>query len=287
MIERELSRTGEMCTEVSPITALCIVADKNKAPNGFQPILKAHDDSSDADLWRESSFSIWSRPVRYLCISRDTPKTGIQAPISVVTDLLVVKESEPIPYGFVALDYTADSREKALRKKFICVRQVPRDTAVDAVGEIIVLNKKGKTPKEFTSAGEVDGILICFRVVVIPPSFGLTQSSSDQALTSTFGAPPPIGLYPNISNAHSTPALSNAANQKASLPINAFTIKQSVVGPKAIDGVPFKLNARLQGMSISQCSGLPLFPEFDISRLDTEEFNYSFQLERSTLASMC
>lgn len=35
----------------------------------------------------------------------------IQAPISVITDMTIVKESDPIPHGFIALDYTADSRK--------------------------------------------------------------------------------------------------------------------------------------------------------------------------------
>ncbi|KIH69430.1 hypothetical protein ANCDUO_00222, partial [Ancylostoma duodenale] len=66
--------------------------------------------------------------------------------------------------------------EKSLRKRFVCVKTEPRDSVVDAVGEVIILNKQKKTPREFTLAGEVDGAAICFRVVVVPPSFGLRHS---------------------------------------------------------------------------------------------------------------
>lgn len=31
--------------------------------------------------------------------------------MSVVTDITVVKDSDPIPHGFVAINYTADSRK--------------------------------------------------------------------------------------------------------------------------------------------------------------------------------
>ncbi|EYC02271.1 hypothetical protein Y032_0101g3405 [Ancylostoma ceylanicum] len=72
-------------------------------------ITRCHDDGSDADLWRESTFSLWSRPVRYLAISREIPEATIRGTVSVVTDITVVKETDPIPHGFIAIDYCADS----------------------------------------------------------------------------------------------------------------------------------------------------------------------------------
>lgn len=98
----ELARSQDTNTQPLPITAICIVADKNKCPKGFSPvscplfkflcliftricelfplfqIVKTSDDNADADLWKESSFSIFSRPVRYLAISRDIPETVIK-----------------------------------------------------------------------------------------------------------------------------------------------------------------------------------------------------------------
>uniref|UniRef100_A0A1I7X5J9 ESCRT-I complex subunit MVB12A n=1 Tax=Heterorhabditis bacteriophora TaxID=37862 RepID=A0A1I7X5J9_HETBA len=289
MVEQELCKYEDVAVSPLPITALCIVSDKSKCPKGFLAYLqhvfinliitRTHDDGSDADLWRESSFSIWSRPVRYLAVSREIPETAIKATVSVVTDITVVRDSDPIPHGFIAIDYCADSREKSLRKRFICVKTEPRDTVVDAVGEIIILNKSKKTPRGFTLAGEVDGATICFRVVVIPQTFGLIHSLSDRNLASSGLTPPCPGLYPVLGQSGSSPA--DLAVQ------NNFTIKNvAVQRVKGDEGVPFKLSAHLaKGLEINKASAMPELSSFDIRRLDTDEFVYNFALEKATLAN--
>lgn len=50
--------------------------------------------------------------------------------------------------------------EKALRKKYLCVRTVARDAVVDAVGEIVLLSKMRKPPKNYSSAGFVQSVII-------------------------------------------------------------------------------------------------------------------------------
>ncbi|RCN50984.1 hypothetical protein ANCCAN_02771 [Ancylostoma caninum] len=204
--------------------------------------------------------------------------------VSVVTDITVVKETDPIPHGFIAIDYCADSREKSLRKRFVCVKTEPRDSVVDAVGEVIILNKQKKTPREFTLAGEVDGAAICFRVVVVPPSFGLRHSKSDRALSNSTGpqALPPIGLYPQLGQSGSTPSLKPRPDG------NMFTIKNtSFTKVRGEDGVPFKLNPQLASRLKVPMDESSLDPtiSFDIRRLDSDEFNYTFALERASLAS--
>ncbi|KAK5975202.1 hypothetical protein GCK32_008862 [Trichostrongylus colubriformis] len=279
MVERELVKSEDCDATSLPITALCIVSDKNKCPKGFTPITRCHDDGSDADLWRESAFSLWSRPVRYLAISREVPEATIRGTVSVVTDITVVKDTDPIPHGFIAIDYCADSREKSLRKRFICVKTEPRDSVVDAVGEVIILNKQKKTPRDFTLAGEIDGAALCFRVTVVPPAFGLKHSASDRGLSSSTGKPippPPIGLYPQLGQYGSTPS---KLNQQPDNPALAKV--------RGEDGVPFKLNPQLASILKTPVLDTPTDPTvaFDIRRLDSDEFNYPFTLERATLAN--
>ncbi|KHN87466.1 Multivesicular body subunit 12B [Toxocara canis] len=210
-----LSPSSEIGDEkaMNPITSVIIVADKNKCPRGFFPITKTHDDQTDADLWKESSFSFFSRPVRYLAISRETPSNAVG--VQVVTDLCVVKDTDPIPMGFIAIDYTADSKEKSLRKKYLCVRTMARDAVVDAVGEIVVLNRHKKPPRNFSSAGS-------------------------------------SGLYPSVGeNRHSAPVLAGGGSQKdVTSGVNALTIKLASAR-FGVDDVPFKLNPIIES-SISR-----------------------------------
>ncbi|CAD6189086.1 unnamed protein product [Caenorhabditis auriculariae] len=225
---------------ISPITALCIVADKNKVPTGFEALTKCYDDQTEADLWHDSMWT-FNRQVRYLCFTKHVPASAIKGVTPVVTNITIVKESDPIPHGFVALDYTVDSRERTLRKKYICIRTEPCDRAVDAVGEVIVMNKSKKIPKNYTLAGEVDAMNICFKVCAIPPTFGIVTSSSTSNLNDSIPT-----LYPGLSstNSSSTPTISETTSVPSK--VDAYTMKSSLLPKvKGIDGVPFKLNPRL------------------------------------------
>lgn len=69
--------------------------------------MKAHDDGSDADLWREGfGFGIFNRVVRYIAVSRHISDTQC---LEVVTDLAVISEKEAVPVNFVCIDFTADT----------------------------------------------------------------------------------------------------------------------------------------------------------------------------------
>ncbi|KAM3727212.1 Multivesicular body subunit 12B [Dirofilaria immitis] len=273
MSEVLMMRSSDMDDEnnVNPITSVIIVADKNRCPRGFTPITRTFDEQNDADLWRESSFTFFSRPVRYLAISRDTPQNTVGT--HVVTDLCVVKDSDPIPMGFIAIDYTADSKEKALRKKYLCVRTVARDAVVDAVGEILLLSKMRKPLKNYSSAGEVDGILICFKHIVIPSSFGVAIPRS-RSTTSM--------LYPSIGNGdfrHSSPSLDKT--KKISIPTNALTIKAVKRG---VEDVPFKLNPQVEStLAKNKLEMLPELKKCDSEQLD-RDYCYYFTLERAMLS---
>ncbi|CAG9538066.1 unnamed protein product [Cercopithifilaria johnstoni] len=274
MSEMLMTRSSDMGDEnnINPITSVIIVADKNRCPRGFAPIIKTFDEQSDADLWRESSFTFFNRPVRYLAISRDTPHNTVGT--HVVTDLCVVKDSDPIPMGFIAIDYTADSKEKALRKKYLCVRTVARDAVVDAIGEIVLLSKMRRPLKNYSSAGEVDGILICFKHIVIPSSFGVTLPRS-RSTTSV--------LYPSIGTSefrHSNPTLDKA---KTGIAGNALTIKSSV--KRGVEDVPFKLNPKVESsLARNKLDTLPELKKCDSEQLD-RDYSYYFTLERAMLSN--
>ncbi|EJW82432.1 hypothetical protein WUBG_06658 [Wuchereria bancrofti] len=261
-------------SSVNPITSIIIVADKNRCPRGFSPITKTFDEQNDADLWRESSFNFFSRPVRYLAITRGTPQNTIST--HVVTDLCVVKDSDPIPMGFIAIDYTADSKEKALRKKYLCVRTVARDAVVDAIGEIVLLSKLRKPPKNYSSAGEIDGVLVCFKHIVIPSSFGVTIPRS-RSTTSV--------LYPSIEtneSRHSTPALDRTKTTSITAK-NSLTIKAGM--KRGVEDVPFKLNPQVESiLAKNKLEVLPELKKCDSEQLD-RDYCYYFTLERAMLSN--
>lgn len=168
--------------------------------------------------------------------------------------------------------------EKALRKKFLCARFTPRDDALDAVTDIIVLSKNKRPPKGYTSAGEIDGVLVCFKVATIPETYARLNHSKSNP-----------GLYPNIPKPttpfmdttpyrHSTSDLEGVGAQAET---NNFTIRMPR-GVKGIDGVPFKLSPNLQNAARQkQTDNLPplIDPETKMN------LNYNFSTERQCIAS--
>uniref|UniRef100_A0A914W046 MABP domain-containing protein n=1 Tax=Plectus sambesii TaxID=2011161 RepID=A0A914W046_9BILA len=153
-------------TASNPLTAICIVADKNRCPTGFLPIAKSFDDQTEADVWKDGFFTL-SRVYRYIAFSKVIQPNAFV--VNVVADVCVVADREVVPSGFVPIELTDDTREKALRKKQLCVRYVPRDTAVDAVCDLIILTRQKKPPNGYSMAGDIDGLTICYKFGVIPP----------------------------------------------------------------------------------------------------------------------
>lgn len=133
-----------------PITAIQIVEYVDKCPRGFLAISKTHDADQDADLWREQSFLRRNKSGRYLCLSKSE---GL--PDFVVQDIAIVSEKGVPPEGYSLLLRTADTEQKAWRKRQLCYRLVnTRSGRVSqAVTDIIVCNRLKKAPDGFTFAG--------------------------------------------------------------------------------------------------------------------------------------
>jgi ESCRT-I complex subunit MVB12 len=260
-----LQRNTEMGEEL-PIVSICVISDKQKCPPAFIPILKAFDDMSDADLWKDGGFFGFNRSLRYLAISRAISDNNT---LEVVTDLLIISEKEAIPANFISIDFTVDSNERALRKKYLCARFTPRNDALDAITDIIVLARSKRPPKGYTSAGDVDGMNICFKVSTISETYGrLVHSQSN-----------PGPLYPavptKILNEEYRRSNPNLDNNKQ-LDFNQFTIRAQKGSIKGIDGIPFKLRPDLKAASTrNERNTLPelINPQF-------ENFSYNFATER-------
>uniref|UniRef100_A0AC35GCB4 MABP domain-containing protein n=1 Tax=Panagrolaimus sp. PS1159 TaxID=55785 RepID=A0AC35GCB4_9BILA len=273
--------------EELPIVSICVISDKQKCPPAFIPILKAFDDMSDADLWKDGGFFGFNRSLRYLAISRAISDNTLKAfddmsdadllkdaisdnnTLEVVTDLLIISEKEAIPANFISIDFTVDSNERALRKKYLCARFTPRNDALDAITDIIVLARSKRPPKGYTSAGEVDGMNICFKVSTISETYGrLVHSQSN-----------PGPLYPavptKILNEEYRRSNPNLDSNKQ-LDFNQFTIRAQKGSIKGIDGIPFKLRPDLKAASTrNERNTLPelINPQF-------ENFSYNFATER-------
>jgi len=276
--------------EKGPIIDICIVADKARCPLNYEVISRAYDDpSTEADVWKDGFFA-FSRVLRYICISRSIPKNAFVC--NVVADLAITNAGDIVPSGFAAIEFCADSKsflgEKALRKKQLCIRTMPRESAVDAVNDVIVLAKLKKPPTGYSLAGEVDGLLICYKYGTIPADFPGVRPE---------GA---ANVYPNLPYpihplSHATPnqpipgtptEAGGYQRQSAPAPVNAagystLDRQYSVAAKLGIEGVPFELSHLLTGND-NQRRDLPYLKPASADRLESE-FNYEFLVEQTVL----
>lgn len=58
-----------------PITALCIVADKQKCPPNYTAIVRSQDANQENDLWKDGMFG--KKTNRYICYTKDYPIAGV------------------------------------------------------------------------------------------------------------------------------------------------------------------------------------------------------------------
>lgn len=272
----------------TPLTDLCIVSDKSRSPPGYTVISRAHDDPSyDTDLWKDSLFS-FSRIYRYICISHSPPSNSLVC--NVVADIALVNDKDFVPTGYMPLEYTVDSKEKALRKKVLCVKTVPREFAVDAVSDFIILVRQKAPPHGYTKAGDLEGLMLCYKYSVIPADFPFKSSDiSGNSSSVCPNLPYPIhplsyGKTNGADSQHSTPTRRApsppvaASAYGSGSPVSSTVHRQlSVVSVlSGIEGLPFELNSKVR--SSQNQHTLP-----KIKTITANDFDYDFSLENAVL----
>ncbi|XP_055624054.1 multivesicular body subunit 12A [Toxorhynchites rutilus septentrionalis] len=263
-----------------PITSLQLVEDYEKCPNNFQPINKTYDQDQDADLWRENIL-FGRRSSRYLCLSKTE---GL--PDYILETLKVIGDKEALPEGFSQLTRTADSEQKAWRKKQIVYRLAKKGVAKQAITDIILCSRLRQAPEGFSLAGEVNGILICYKTTLMahraPPSVPSRQSISDLEKTIE-----DLKIQAGQDKPHSMPLEPLDHDYEQLLPSYQISPKRPAPMPPAysmgtlnvhtgMEGVPFILNPALSSNSFE-------LPQFYVAT--GKDLTYDFQLERQILCT--
>lgn len=240
-----------------PITDVCIVEDPQSRPQGYHVVDKTFDQDTDADLWKDGFFG--RRITRYICYSK-SPSTEL------VQSLVVIADKEVPPDGYVVMNVTRDSDQRAMKKKFLCFKTVSRDYATEAVSDIIVLSKSRKPPDGFVLAGEVNSLHVGYKLTPVAPLNGRRNSHPQPPL-------PPLP-YPLPSR------LENHVEKKGVDTSGAMASERSRQSQSsAIDDVPFEINPKYRTMLRLSEILLPNIKVKTSSEL-YDEYNYNFQVER-------
>lgn len=281
------------------------------AQKNFSPVHRTYDQDQDADLWREKI--IIGRPTsRYLCISKTE---GL--PEYVLETLKIISEKDSPPQEFSLLSRTADTEQKAWRKKQIAYKLSKRGNVTNAITDIILCSKLKSAPEGFKFAGEINGILICYKTGAIPirlpppiPQSGgaissMVSYSNDNFIknknsTSTNEIEKALNrininkqnhALPSNPNDHDYEEIQASYQLSPKRPAPKPPVTSSIVGTlgaySEIEGVPFIFNGKLAKGS-KWCENLikDINNKSNNGRTTTASDDYDFQLERQILCTM-
>ncbi|KAB0802487.1 hypothetical protein PPYR_04673 [Photinus pyralis] len=266
-----------------PITGIQVVESLDKCPDGFSVISRTYDQDQDADLWREGSF-LKRKTERYLCLSKTKGLPGY-----IVEEILIVNDKIP-PEGYCLLSRTVDTEQKAWRKKQLCYRLVPRKQAILAVTDIIICSRLKRAPEGFSLAGEINGVVICYKMGNVQDSEadqGHNGNKPPERPPKPAPYPPTSSVYPNIDSDHDYEILMPDYNRR-SMPVRPAPLTPAQIGPPthtisptqhSLAGVPFVINPKFLNAANSDKAQLPLIKARTMQQL-MKDYNYSFSVER-------
>ncbi|XP_063966834.1 multivesicular body subunit 12B-like isoform X1 [Lytechinus pictus] len=269
-----------------PITGLCVVADKNRCPDGYT-VIETTTDNQDADLWKDKLLR--KKTTRYMCYTKNlTPSVGD----NVVVDVMVIKENESIPAGYSCIGTTHDSDEPVLKKRLLVIQLFNRKATEKAITEIYLTSSKTKNkPVEVSPRGDINGINLFLRLgpvmQLIPKeavrkapvpaprqNLPLPPQSSTESYDNTYGLPQQSGPS-QLPYSWDKARTSRQSTLRTS---HSHSLETDVLS--AIEGVPFQINSALQATTISayDVPRIPYKSELEINN----QFYYDFNFEAQT-----
>ncbi|XP_021376027.1 multivesicular body subunit 12B-like isoform X2 [Mizuhopecten yessoensis] len=264
-----------------PITAVTVVTDPSKCPAGYTIIDKTYDKRDDADLWRDGYFG--KRICRYMCVERSAPSVGKD----VLVDVAIINERDPIPAGFTCIDFTSDSREKAMKKKMLCVRYMSCTLTNDAIAELIIMSKGVRRPPNgYNLVGELNNMALCFKMATFRSPTAETQQNnvaqSYMPTTPTYTTESPLNHMAGVGTA--LPYAINPTTNHARPGLDRTNSIAGIGSNHPLSGVPWQINSRYTDIARLQDIMIPQIGYKSIMDIENE-YSYTFNIERSVSAN--
>ncbi|GFR75967.1 multivesicular body subunit 12B [Elysia marginata] len=281
-----------------PITGVCVVSDPGQCPPNYTLIDKTYDRPEDADLWKDGFFT--RRVMRYLCVERQVPTQSQD----VLVDVTLINERDPIPAGFTVVEFTRDTREKATKKKCLCVRWMVPSMTNDAITELIFLTRaQRRAPAGYTLVGELNNMSLCYKMGKVAFSGGVAGAGATHTVSSSMGyaanpagaaagyggssaAGPDLPYSFNPGGAHGppppVPPRPPPAGQSSGTRPGTFerTLSRTGGAVHALSGIDWKLSAKYQALMELQDVTIPFVKGKTLAEIE-REYTYDFAVEQT------
>ncbi|XP_021932326.1 multivesicular body subunit 12B isoform X2 [Zootermopsis nevadensis] len=234
---------------------------------------------------------------RYICLSKTEGTTDY-----IVESVAVINEKEVPPDGYALITRTADTDQKAWRKRQLCYRLARRNQAASAITDIIVLGRLKKAPNGFSLAGEINGMAVCYKCGPTLASVNKPSATHPTQLLYSLSPAPtylPHSQRPqpysvsSVVNKASTNGVAGGDSQHeyellVSLrpsrpaprpPGGTVGTYNTIAAYSGLDGVPFMLNPCFQNLSNGYTHQFPVIKSKTKYELD-REYDYDFRVER-------
>ncbi|KAG9478304.1 hypothetical protein GDO78_013351, partial [Eleutherodactylus coqui] len=141
-----------------PLTSLAWTSGQSTCPKGHF-IIAATTEGASANFLKGFN----QKSALYLCYS-STPETTIE---QVITEVLLLSEKSALPVGFAFIGEYVDARVTVPKKKRLCIKLSPVNSADSAVSEVKLTVKSKQLGAPYTRIGDMSGLALWCRKVPV------------------------------------------------------------------------------------------------------------------------
>ncbi|CAH8430456.1 unnamed protein product [Heterobilharzia americana] len=260
------------CDSSCVITSVGFVTQTGNKQQKHEVLCRTVDTSEDACLW---SSSLLTRRSRYLCYISENVNT-CHGPKPVLVNLVLIDDGDRIPENHQAVYNTLDTGERALKRKILCARYLPRLSTSHAITKIFIYSRTRAPAAGFTRVGDINSLNIWCK----HSDIGL-QNSADKTGGSVR---PPVPSRPSLhSGNHNYPSFPSLPSPGDDYRHAFATTRRGTVHP--LSGVPFEINKRYLADEAVENRNTTAYSVYKTLDQINSEFQYRFDQERFLLAT--
>ncbi|KAM4696682.1 multivesicular body subunit 12A [Rhinophrynus dorsalis] len=258
----------------TPFTGLVWTSSQPMCPKGYNMIVATVEGAS-------ANFVKGFNQKSAVYLSYSTNPESLE---QVITDVQVLSEKAALPVGYAFIGEYIDPKVNMSKKKRLCVKLMPINTAESAVCDIKLTMKNKPMGAQYFRIGDISGLAIwCKKTTVSAPKptpKPRSISTSMKGLSVNDNSPAqPTAVY--------TPVVPKIGSRTTPSE-NTIYDSSHLYSISAIDGIPFTIHPMFENQITNPSVRSSKFQNLKIKTLSEieNEYNYAFVVERTAAARL-